>query len=460
MMMTGLKMTQAAGRARRGVMRHFAKALGAMVPALMAIAFCVAANPGHGEDAKPDAPYQAMSETERARLQSDLTWAGFYNGAIDGNFGAGSLNALKAFQKSINAAQSGVLDPADRDKLAKAAREKHSFTGWAIVTDPVNGIRLGIPQKLAPRQSKGASGAHWQSAQGQIQIETWRLREAGLTIAGVAAREGKANAKRQTSYQVIKSDFFVLSGLQGLKKFYVRGQIRNGEVRGLTILYDQATEGVMDPVVIAMASAFTPFPGDAPGGARPPRRKVEYASGVVAGTGDVVLTASESVAACHSISVPGLGAAERLAEDGAHGAALLRVYGGARGTPFDSTIAAPSQTYRATGIADPQSQKGGSAISQLTLKAETKDGAIVLTPPPGLGFSGAAVSGDDGRFAGLMVVTPATIGGPADAAASEQALLVPAATVRELLSEANVPLAGQAGSDIKASIVRVICVRR
>jgi hypothetical protein len=48
--------------------------------------------------------------------------------------------------------------------------------------------------------------------------------------------------------------------MQGLKKFYVRGSFRGDEVRILSILYDQATEGTVEPVVIAMSSAFSPFP--------------------------------------------------------------------------------------------------------------------------------------------------------------------------------------------------------
>ena len=54
-----------------------------------------------------------------------------------------------------------------------------------------------------------------------------------------------------------------MTGMQGLKKFYVRAQIRDLEVRGITVLYDQAIEGTIDPVVIAMSSAFAPFPGTA-----------------------------------------------------------------------------------------------------------------------------------------------------------------------------------------------------
>ncbi len=51
----------------------------------------------------------------------------------------------------------------------------------------------------------------------------------------------------------------MVSGTQGLKKFYVRAFAKDGEVRGLTILYDQAMEGTMDPMVVAMSNAFVPF---------------------------------------------------------------------------------------------------------------------------------------------------------------------------------------------------------
>ena len=30
-------------------------------------------------------------------------------------------------------------------------------------------------------------------------------------------------------------------------------------MRGITILYDQAMEGTIDPIVVAMSSAFVPF---------------------------------------------------------------------------------------------------------------------------------------------------------------------------------------------------------
>jgi len=41
----------------------------------------------------------------------------------------------------------------------------------------------------------------------------------------------------------------------------VRAQASGSEVRGVTVLYDQATEGIMDPVTVVMSSAFAPFSG-------------------------------------------------------------------------------------------------------------------------------------------------------------------------------------------------------
>ena len=90
-----------------------------------------------------------------------------------------------------------------------------------------------------------------------------RRKEANPTTAKLAEQEKKEPAGRKIDYTVVKPDFFVLSGLQGLKKFYVRGTFKGDEVRILTILYDQATENTVEPVVIAMSSAFNPFPSGA-----------------------------------------------------------------------------------------------------------------------------------------------------------------------------------------------------
>jgi hypothetical protein len=406
----------------------------------------------------------AMAAQERQAIQSDLAWVGAYNGAISGEVTDRMIAAIKTFQKDNGGKPTGVLNPQERSVLAAAAKALQDNAGWKIGLDPVNGIKLGLPTKLAPVQSPGATGTKWTSAQGQIQIETWRTKDTDLTIAAVADREKKEPAGRKIEYSVVKPGFFVLSGLQGLKKFYVRGQIKGSEVRGLTVLYDQATEGTMSPVVIAMSSAFAPFGGTDGAQAPPPRKKVEYATGVAVSPDGAIVTDRNAVDACDVIVIAGYGNAERVFDDPARGLALLRVYGsrGLKPVSFDSEAAKSEVTV--TGIADPQNQGGGAAVTGMASRLTSSGGDVKLEPAPGIGFSGAAVTDADGRFAGLALLKPSVVAGPASAMAPATASLVAAEVVHRFLDAARVAVAtgpfDPKSSDIKASVLRVICVRK
>jgi peptidoglycan hydrolase-like protein with peptidoglycan-binding domain len=414
---------------------------------------------------KPAAPQtpadtvKAMAQAERIAIQSDLAWVGVYNGVINGEVSERMINAIKAYQKDLNAKQTGVLNPQERATLAAAARKLQNDVGWKIAQDPINGIRLGVPTKLVPQMSSigNATGSKWTSAQGQIQIETWRSRDTGLTIASVAEREKKEPAGRKIDYSVIRPDFFVLSGLQGLKKFYARGQIKDNEVRGLTILYDQATEGTMAAVVIAMSSAFTPFPANAPqAAAPPPRRKVEYATGIVVNADGMIITDRQAVDGCQFIVVPGHGNADHIAEDKARDLALLRIYGARDLKPIAIGGTAAKTNVVLTGIADPQNQGGGAAVTS----ANATLTVTALSPAPGIGFAGAAVVDSDGAFAGMTLLKPAVVAGTPPAQAGNEAALVPADQVVTFLKAHNItPIDGQK-TEAKASVLRVVCVRK
>src|SRR5262249_27921781 len=212
----------------------------------------------------------AMGQGERLSLQSDLAWVGEYNGAITGDVSERMVAAIKAYQKTKGGKPTGVLNPQERSVLAETARRKQDGVGWKLVTDSVTGARLGIPLKLVPQQTSDASGTKWSSPTGTGQVVLARRKEAGPTTARLADQEKKDPPGRTVDYTVVKPDFFVLSGLQGLKKFYLRGTFKGDEVRVMTIFYDQAMENIVEPVVIAMSSAFTPFP--APAGGPPPRK--------------------------------------------------------------------------------------------------------------------------------------------------------------------------------------------
>jgi peptidoglycan hydrolase-like protein with peptidoglycan-binding domain len=401
----------------------------------------------------------AMAQGELLAIQSDLAWVGQYNGAISGDVSERMVEAIKEYQKAGGGKPTGVLNPKERSVLAETARRRRENAGWKIVTDALTGAQLGIPTKLVPQQSSDANGSKWSSPTGTIQILLSRRKEANPATAKLAEREKKEPAGRTVDYTVVKPDFFVLSGLQGLKKFYVRGTFKGDEVRILTILYDQATENTVEPVVIAMSSAFNPFPVIA---GPPPRKPVEYGTGVVVSEDGAIVTDRQITDGCLAITIPSLGNADLAAEDKEHDLALLRVYGARGLKPLGLTSdQAGKASIELTGISDPQNQAGGHAATSVKAAITPVAGSsdLALSPTPATGFSGAAARDDGGRFAGVALLRSPAVIGVAAASAPAQSVLVSAETVRDFLKINGVTASGGA-SDVAASVVRVICVRK
>ncbi len=420
----------------------------------------VATTPVRPGGEKPTQAADATAQAERLALQSDLAWVGQYNGAITGDLSERMNAAIKEYQKSQGGKPTGVLDPQQRNVLAETARRRQKNVGWTIVTDSVTGARLGIPTKLVPQQTSDGSGTKWSSPAGTIQILLARRKQAGPTTAKLAEAEKREPPGRSVDYAVVKPDFFVLSGLQGQKKFYVRGTFKGDEVRIMTILYDQTTENTVGPVVIAMSSAFNAFPSASQ--AAPARKTVEYGTGVIVSDDGAIVTDREITDGCLAITIPGFGNVDRVAEDRVHGLALLHIYGTRNLKPLALAGGTPGSAVDLIGIADPQNQGGGNSVSRFTARRAdiSNDRDAALSPPPGLGFSGAAALDAAGKFAGLALLRPVVVAGASNAtAAAAQAVLVAPDTVRRFL-KANGVDANGSSSDAKAAAVRVICVRK
>ena len=400
--------------------------------------------------------YAAIPLSDRVAIQSDLIWTGDYNGVLSGEFGERSVAAVKAFQKRKGGKETGVLNLQERALLAAAAKPKQEAVGWRIVDDVSTGARIGIPSRLMPSTNVSGGISRWSSQRSETSAETFRIAQTGTTLGPIFERMKREPTGRRTEYSVLKDDFFVISGLQNLKKFYVRAQLRDNEVRGITILYDQAMAGIMEPVVVAMSSAYAPFPSGRPV-VPPPRRMVEYASGVSVGQG-LIVTSREALEGCYVVTIAGIGGADRVADDKASGLALLRVHGANLNAVALSGTAPRGAEVTLLGIAEPQAQGGGAAVSPA--KARVSD-ALALDPAPALGFDGAAALDAQGRLAGIAVLNIPLVAGTAPGP-SATASLTPVEAIRALLAEQKIAAAGAAAGTeaAKGSVVRVICVRK
>lgn len=371
--------------------------------------------------------------------------------------GAAQESAAAQDSKPAKSKKTGKNDVAAA--TAEPTAELKERIGWRLIEDPITHIRLGLPAKLVPQTGESRTGTRWSSARGEVQIETFRFGGSGITLTAIFEQQKKIPANRKVESNKLSGDSFTLSGLQGLKHFHVRAQFKDGEVRGLTILHDQAMDGIMAPVVAAMWNAFQPFADVTATISVPYRRQVEYGTGIPVSAAGHIVTDRALAEGCSVIIVASRGPAERIAEDKAANVALLRLYGdsGVRPLKLDGNAEA-GDSLTIVGIPDPQAQ-GGGAITTVTARISDNAGRTI-SPSPALGFAGAAALDAQGRLVGMVGEKPSVVAGPA--AAGSAAALVPAAKILEFLAQQNVANSGAAsGLDgVKTGVVRVICVRR
>jgi hypothetical protein len=328
--------------------------------------------------------------------------------------------------------------------------------GWRLIEDPATGARLGIPEKLVPNASATRTGSRWTSAQGQIQIETFRLAEAALPAM---FDDEKKAGHRQVEASILKPDSFAISGTQGLKNFLVRAETKGAEVRGITILYDQATEGIMGRIAVTVATAFTGFPDPKAGPLPGMQRRVEYGTAIIVSAQGDLIAPAQLTEDCQSITVPGLGHAERVAADKSGDLALLRLYGARNLVPaMLGGGGGQSGELTLVGIADPLAQAGeGGGVTSVPARLTAQG----LDPAPKPGFSGAAAVDAQGRFAGMVDLKPTAVAG--SGVAGQGATVLPADAIRGFLqahgAAATAANAGQP-APMAQSVLRVICVRK
>ena len=397
----------------------------------------------------------ALSDNERLKIQSALLWAGDYTGSVGGE--EPFLSAIKNFQKRARSKITGVLSPTERANLLTAAKNHEDEFGWTIVTDPSTGVRLGVPLKLVSQVRDAARGTRWSAAHGEVQVETFRIKDTELKLAAFFEQQKREPSTRKIESSVLRDDNFLISGMQGLKKFSVRGYMRDGEIRGFTLLFDQMMETIVAPVTAAMVSAFSPFPERSSPFATM-ATSVEYGNGLVVSAGGHIITDRKLATGCQVIIAAGLGDADRIAEDKNTGLALLRVYGPRKLSPLALGPAALKKgDLTLIGIPDPKEQNGARKLTEIKARLAEGNAIELRQPVPMAGFSGAAALDAQGKFLGMMAMQSFVLASTEPAAPPVR--LITVGTIRDFLTAQNVVPATD-GDDAKAAIVRIICVRK
>jgi hypothetical protein len=322
---------------------------------------------------------------------------------------------------------------------------------WRMITDAATGVIVGVPGRLLTEMRDAAHGTLWSSPHGEIQLETFKYAEPGLTVNALYERMKRDGTKRKIEWSKLNDDGFVFGGMQGLKYFSVHAKAQNGELRGYTLMFDQAMEGILEPVVPAIAKAFTPFPQNAAPSV-PPAKVVKFGSGIVVSREGHILTSAGVTADCDALLANGIDPAERIAVS--DGLALLRAPGIDKLTPMAIASAEGASVLTLAGVPDPREQKGGAATRYVAARL-MGDALELVKPKPLEGYAGAAALDAQGRLAGVLDMSDPHLAGTG----VSPLRLINAKAIRAFLSAHGIDADAQPGEP-RSGILRVVCVRK
>ncbi len=213
------------------------------------------------------AAFLTMSEADRKATQEALGWLGLYNGVIDGAFGRRTLDSILAYQASVKAPASGVVSTAELAALKASAQKARGAVGFQSLDDARTGIRIGAPLRLLEKRNSMGAQTQMTNRDGSVSLDLFAPRSAQTSLAARYAKLSAESANRKVTYKAMKPDsFFVVAGVQGQRKFYLRyavapaGAPDAGVLRGFEFAYPIAEAAELDRVALAITNSFEPFP--------------------------------------------------------------------------------------------------------------------------------------------------------------------------------------------------------
>lgn len=281
-----------------------------------------------------------LSRQEKFNLQIALQWFGFYNGAIDAAFGPGTRNSMAAWQSSKGLEATGVLTTRQRADLTGEYEEVLASLGLQVVRDDVAGVEMQMPTAMVAFDRYEPPFAHYTS-QNDSGVTVLLISQTGTeaTLLGLYDIMQTLEIVPLDGERERRNDRFTLTGQNDRITSYTHAQLRDGTVKGFTLIWPTGDDPRREVALNAMRDSFAPIDGvvlpDAYGeGALEQsvdlisglaiRRPEQSRSGFYINARGAVLTTTDAVQNCTRITLDEAYEAEVVASDAELGLALLR----------------------------------------------------------------------------------------------------------------------------------------
>ncbi|MCG7574170.1 trypsin-like peptidase domain-containing protein [Phaeobacter sp. CNT1-3] len=370
----------------------------------------------------------ALSREERKELQAMLQWAGFYTAAIDGAFGRGTRGSMAAWQAANGFDDTGVLTTRQRNILKQQFNAVLEGLDLQLVEDTTAGIAMKLPLGAVNFEKYEAPYAQFNATGFVPEARVLLISQPGdqQTLFGLYDIMQTLEIVPLEGDRERGKDSFLLTGSNDSFISHTQVALKNGELKGFTLIWPTGDEERRARVLGEMQESFTRLDGvmSAAAGNNEAQR-IDLLSGLqirkprlsrsgffVDGRGTVV-TSIDAVGSCTRVTLEDGIAAEVVGTDAALGLAALK--------PVDDLAPAEiAELQRATPRLQSDVAVSGYSYGGIL-------GAPTMTFGTLADVTGLAGEQDLSRLA--LAALPGDTGGPVfDAGGAVMGMLLPRAT--------------------------------
>lgn len=367
-----------------------------------------------------------LTRDERKALQIALQADGFYTSAIDGAFGRGTRRSMSDWQAANGYEVTGVLTTRQRTVLLDHYNAPLISVGMAPMQDSRAGVAMDLPLGAVNFARYEPPFVHFDPAGGS-DMRVLLISQDGdqATLHGlydimqtleIVPLEGPRSRKKNS---------FVLEGRNDRIVSHTEARLKDGEIKGFTLIWPTGDEKRRARVLMAMQQSFARLPGalDPAAGDNTAQdidliagleiRKPRLSrSGFYVDVRGTVVTTAEVTQGCTRITLDGEYRAELVASDTALGVAILKPAEGlapmqvARFSPakgrLQSDVAVAGYSYQ--GALGAPSVTYGTLADIRGLQGETELSRLALASLPG--DAGGPVVDASGGVLGMLLPRP------------------------------------------------------
>ncbi|MGI9434286.1 MAG: peptidoglycan-binding protein, partial [Geminicoccaceae bacterium] len=160
---------------------------------------------------------EALTAEDKRQIQWALIYLDHYDGAVDGQFGRRSFDAIGAFQRSLGDTASGQLTSRQYRTLIQSANGRLSDDAMWTLQDSVVGYRVDYPSRLLPSlEHIVPTSLRVHDGAGRAEM----LITVGPDEAGLSDLYQQVSLSGEITYRRLMDRLFVVAGTDDGRRFY------------------------------------------------------------------------------------------------------------------------------------------------------------------------------------------------------------------------------------------------